>query len=89
VAAGTLQVTTDAAVQVLPVSLGGTGQADPSLSGGGCMIGSGSSVLDPTLWLMLLLAAAALLRRASRNAGVANDDEAAPSHEQDQEESAK
>jgi hypothetical protein len=88
-AAGTLQVATDAAAQVPDVSLSGTGLADPSLSGGGCMIGSGDSVLDPTLWLMLLFAAAALRRRASPHAAVANDDETPSSDEQDHEESAK
>jgi hypothetical protein len=87
-AAGTLHLTTDAAPQERDVSLSGTGQADPSVSSGGCTIGSGGSVLDPVLWLMLLLAAAALLRRASRSATVPSDG-APPSHEKDQEESAK
>ena len=61
---GTLRVTSDAAPAERDVALGGTGDADPSLSGGGCTIGSGTSPKDPLLWLMVLLAAATLWRRA-------------------------
>ncbi|MDQ2928043.1 MAG: choice-of-anchor D domain-containing protein, partial [Pseudomonadota bacterium] len=64
---GTLRVTSDAAPAERDVALSGTGEGDASVTGGGCSIGTGRSLLDPSLLLMLLLAATTLLVRAVRN----------------------
>jgi hypothetical protein len=67
-AAGTLQVTTDAAPAVREVALSGNGEAKADLASGGCSIAQGDTLLDPSLWLLALGALAALLyrRRGSR-----------------------
>ena len=62
-AAGTLRITSDAAVAVTEVALSGEGEAKPDLSSGGCSIASGATATDPTLWVLVLLAALVLLHR--------------------------
>jgi hypothetical protein len=61
--AGMLRVTSESDPAVREVPLSGSGEAAADVSGGGCSIGSGTSLLDPTLWLMGLLAACTLAWR--------------------------
>jgi hypothetical protein len=69
---GTLRVTSEGDPAVREVALSGSGEAAADVGGGGCTIGSGTSLLDPTLWLLVLLAACTLVwrqrpRRAHRS----------------------
>ena len=58
--AGMLRVTSESDPAVREVALSGSGEAAADVGGGGCTIGSGTSLLDPTLWLLVLLAACTL-----------------------------
>lgn len=60
---GTLSVRTDAGTLSQDVPLAAEGGSQADLSGGGCSISTGGSLLDPTLWLLALLAVAALAGR--------------------------
>lgn len=60
---GMLRVTSEGDPAVREVALSGDGEAPADVGSGGCTIGSGTSLLDPTLWLMLLVAACTLLWR--------------------------
>ena len=62
-APGLLSVSTDASPALREVALSGKGEAKADVSSGGCSIGTGDSLADPTLWLLSLLAVAALLYR--------------------------
>lgn len=66
---GTLSVRTDAGTlsQDVPLAAAGGSQAD--LSGGGCSISTGESLLDPTLWLLAVLAAVVLAGRQLQRRG--------------------
>ena len=65
---GTLRVTSEGDPAVREVALSGSGEAAADVGGGGCTIGSGTSLLDPTLWLLVLLAACTLVWRRPRRA---------------------
>ncbi len=66
---GTLHLTTDASPAAEDVALSGSGTAPPDVTGGGCTIAPGGSVLDPMLWLFAILAVVALVaRRRARQA---------------------
>jgi hypothetical protein len=60
---GLLRVTSESDPAVREIALSGSGEAPAEVSGGGCTIGSGTSLLDPTLWLLMLLAACTLVWR--------------------------
>jgi hypothetical protein len=60
-ASGSLEVTSESSV--LSVALSGTGESKADLSSGGCSIAGGTTLVDPTLWVLALLALAALLYR--------------------------
>ena len=62
-APGLLSVSTDASPALREVALSGKGEAKADVSSGGCSIGTGDSLADPTLWVLSLLAVAALLYR--------------------------
>jgi hypothetical protein len=62
-AAGMLRVTSESDPSIREVALSGSGEAPADVGGGGCTIGSGTSLLDPTLWLLVLLAGGTLLWR--------------------------
>lgn len=62
-APGLLSVSTDASPALREVALSGKGEAKADVSSGGCSIGTGDSLADPTLWILSLLAVAALLYR--------------------------
>lgn len=68
-AVGILRVTSDADPAIRDVALSGSGEAAADVSGGGCSIGSGTSLLDPTLWLLALLAVGTLAQRRRRGGG--------------------
>ena len=73
-APGLLSVSTDASPALREVALSGKGEAKADVSSGGCSIGTGDVLADPTLWVLSLLAVTALLyrqraRRRSRVAG--------------------
>jgi hypothetical protein len=55
-AAGLLRVTSESDPAIREVALSGSGEEAAEVSGGGCTIGSGPSLMDPTLWLLGLLA---------------------------------
>ncbi|HEX2543013.1 MAG TPA: choice-of-anchor D domain-containing protein [Caldimonas sp.] len=60
---GMLRVTSESDPAVREVALSGSGEAAADVSSGGCTIGAGTSLLDPTLWLLMLLAIGTLLVR--------------------------
>ncbi len=62
-AAGTLDITSDAAPAMRQVALSGSGEAAADTTGGGCTIGGPGAPFDPMLWTMLLVALAWLARR--------------------------
>jgi hypothetical protein len=49
-------VTSESDPATREVALSGSGEEAAEVSGGGCTIGSGPSLMDPTLWLLGLLA---------------------------------
>ena len=66
-APGMLRVTSDAAPAVREVALSGSGEKPTEVSSGGCTLGGGgTSIFDPSLWLMLLAAFGVLVVRRLR-----------------------
>ena len=66
-ATGTLRINSDAGNDPSrDIALSATGEAPPSVSGGGCSIAQGRTAMDPTLWLLVVMASLALTWRGVR-----------------------
>lgn len=77
-ASGILRVQVSGLAQPVDVALRGTGTPAADVSGGGCSISNGQSMLDPTLWSLVMLAAAVLYLRRRRSVVSVQDSQHRP-----------
>jgi hypothetical protein len=70
---GTLSLHTDGQPATVDVALSGHAEPKADVSGGGCTMSAGSTLADPTLWLLVLGAAGVLWQRRRAAASAARN----------------